>query len=110
MSADTWFAWVAIGVAAAIAGMVWAFRRGVAGILANLAAGIAGALAGGVIGHAIAPHGQNVSGPAVPGIPAPSGPPELFLSGLGAVLALVVIHLVWNLAVATKRRRQAATG
>lgn len=107
MSADSWLACLAIGVAAGMASMIWAFRRGVVGVLANLAAGIVGALAGGIIGQAISPHGKNISGPAIPGIPAPAGPPQLFLAGVGAIFALVIIHLAWNAVVMTRRRRQA---
>ncbi len=107
MSANDWLACLAIGVAASLASMIWAFRRGWPGILANLGAGIAGALVGGIIGHAIAPGAQTISGPAIPGLPAPAGPPELFLAGLGSILALVAIHLAWNGVVATRRRRVA---
>jgi hypothetical protein len=109
MSVDSWLACLAIGAAAGLASMIWAFRRGVVGVLANLGAGIVGAVVGGIIGQAISPHGRNVSGPAIPGIPAPAGPPQLFLAGLGAILALVIIHLAWNGVVMTRRRRQAAT-
>ena len=109
MSVDTWLAWAAIGAAASLAGMIWVFRRGVLGVLANLAAGIAGAVAGGAIGSAVSPRWQSVvSGPAIPGIPAPAGPPQLFLAGLGAILALVILHLAWMGAIRTRRRRQAA--
>jgi hypothetical protein len=110
MSADTWLGSIAIGMAASLAGMIWAFRRGVLGVLANLAAGIAGAIAGGAVGHAVAQRSRTIiSGPAIPGIPAPAGPPQLFLAGLGSILALIVLHLAWNGMVTTRRARQATS-
>jgi hypothetical protein len=109
MSADTWLASIAIGIAASIAGMIWAFRRGVLGVLANLGAGIAGAVAGAALGHVVAERpGAIISGPAIPGIPAPAGPPQLFFAGLGSLLALVALHLAWNAMVAVRRTRQAS--
>jgi hypothetical protein len=95
MSEDTWLAWVAIGAAASLAGMIWAFRRGVLGVIANFVAGIAGAIAGGIIGYAVEQRSGIISGLAIPGIPAPAGPPQLFLAGLGSVLALVILHVAW---------------
>jgi hypothetical protein len=108
MSADAWLAWLAIGVAASLASMIWAFRRGVLGVLANLVAGIAGSIAGGIVGQLVAPRTRTIiSGPAIPGLPAPAGPPQLFFAALGSILALIAIHLAWS--GMTRRRRQAAT-
>jgi hypothetical protein len=107
MTADTWLAWVAIGAAASIAGMIWAFRRGVLGVLANLAAGIGGAIAGGAIGDVVGRHSPIISGMAIPGIPAPAGPPQLFFAALGAVIALIVLHLAWLGVVKMRRGRPA---
>jgi hypothetical protein len=107
MTADTWLAWVAIGAAASLAGMIWAFRRGVLGVLANFVAGIGGAIAGGAIGFEVARHSPVISGMAVPGIPAPAGPPQLFLAGLGAVIALLVLHVAWLGVVKMRRSRPA---
>jgi hypothetical protein len=98
MSADSWYAWFAIGLAASLGGMIWAFRRGVPGVVANFAAGIAGGLLGGALAHAA--HPQHVlRGPAIPGIPAPAGPLNLFFAGVGAIAALVVLHVAWGLLV-----------
>jgi uncharacterized membrane protein YeaQ/YmgE (transglycosylase-associated protein family) len=108
MSADNWLAWLAIGMAAGLASMIWAFRRGLAGVLANLGAGVAGAIVGGIVGHLLLPHtGPVISGMAIPGIPAPAGPPQLFFSAVGAILALIAIHLAWNGIVASRRRHEA---
>lgn len=94
MSADAWLAWVAIGAAASLGGMIWAFRRGTVGVLINFAAGIGGALIGGVIAQATQPD-RVLRGPAIPGIPAPAGPSPLFFAGLGAIAALLVLHIAW---------------
>jgi hypothetical protein len=91
--------------------MIWAFRRGVLGVLANLGAGIAGAIAGGAIGYSSAARWRGViSGPAIPGIPAPAGPPQLFFAALGSIVALVILHVAWaGMVVRTRRRREAVT-
>ena len=94
MSVDAWYSWAAIGVAASLGAMIWAFRRGVLGVIANFAAGIGGALVGGALAQASAPHAL-LRGPAIPGIPAPAGPPPLFFAGVGAVAALIVLHAAW---------------
>ena len=105
MSADAWLSWAEIGAAAGLGGMIWAFRRGVFGVIANFAAGIGGALIGGVLAQASQPH-RVLRGPAIPGIPAPAGPSPLFFAGVGAIAALVVMHLAWA-AVLSLRGRQA---
>ena len=107
MSVDTWLAWVAIGAGASLAGMTWAFRRGVAGVLANIAVGVIGAIAGGSIGAVVGQHTPVLSGPAIPGIPAPAGPPQLFFAAVGSILALVVLHLGWLGMVKARRARHA---
>jgi hypothetical protein len=105
MSWDSWYAYFAIGAAASLGGMVWAFRRGVLGVLANFAAGIGGALIGGALTHRGNPH-HVLRGPAIPGIPAPAGPMHLFFAGMGAIFALLVLHLAWA-ALLMFRSRQA---
>jgi hypothetical protein len=105
MPTDTWLAWIAIGAAASLAGMIWAFRRGVLGVLANFAAGIGGAIVGGSIGFSIWEHGGVMRGPAIPGIPAPAGPPQLSLAAVGAVAGLLILHLAWLGMVRTRRAR-----
>jgi len=74
MTGEAWYASAAIGVAASLGGMIWAFRRGVLGVLANFAAGIGGAL----VGSALAP-----------------GPPHFFFAGVGAIAALLLLHVGW---------------
>jgi len=98
MSTDSWYACFAIGVAASLGGMVWAFRRGVLGLVANFAVGIGGALLGGAVAHAAHPE-HVLRGPAIPGIPAPAGPMNLFVAGVTAIVALLVLHVAWSLVV-----------
>jgi hypothetical protein len=98
MSEGSWYAWFAIGAAASLGGMIWAFRRGVLGLVANFAAGIGGGLVGGALAHARHPE-HVLNGPAIPGIPAPAGPFNLFFAALGAISALVVLHVAWRLVV-----------
>ncbi len=105
MSVGDWYSWAAIGAAASLGGMIWAFRRGVFGVLANFAAGIGGALLGGSLAQASSPH-TLLRGPAIPGIPAPAGPSPLFFAGVGAIVALLVMHAVWA-GVLVMRGRQA---
>lgn len=94
MSADAFIGAAAIGAAASLGGMIWAFRRGVLGVLANFAAGIGGALVGFALAQANSPE-RLLRGPAVPGIPAPAGPAHLFYAGVGAIAALVLLHVAW---------------
>ncbi|HEX8792325.1 MAG TPA: hypothetical protein VF765_15330 [Polyangiaceae bacterium] len=105
MTVEAWYSWAAIGVAASLGGMIWAFRRGVFGVLANFAAGIGGALLGGALAAASAPHAV-FRGPAIPGIPAPAGPSPMFFAAVGAIAALLVLHVVW-IGVLVMRGRQA---
>lgn len=105
MSASAWLACVAIGAAASLGGMIWAFRRGALGVLANFVAGIGGALIGAAIAAASSPHAM-LPGPAVPGIPAPAGPAHLFAAGVGAIAALLLMHVGWR-AMFVRRGHQA---
>jgi hypothetical protein len=94
MSGDTWYAWFAIGAAASLGAMIWSFRRGVLGVVANFAAGVGGAFLGGALAKSTYPQ-PFLRGPAIPGIPAAAGPPHLVFAGLGAILALLVLHVAW---------------
>lgn len=107
MSPDAWLSWAEIGAAASLGGMIWAFRRGVLGLVANFAAGIGGALIGGVLAEATHSH-RILPGPAIPGIPAPAGPSPLFFAGVGAIAALVVVHVVWAAMLALRGRQAPA--
>ena len=91
ISADTVLGWVLIGAAASLAGMIWAFRRGALGVVANLLAGMLGALAGGFLSDLVLP------GPTHGGSPA-----RLLFAAVGAVAVLAAVHLVW-LRIAARR-------
>lgn len=106
MTVDAWYSWAAIGAAASLAGMIWAFRRGVLGVVANFAAGIGGALIGGVLAASAAPQ-KLFRGPAIPGIPAPAGPWPLFFAGVGAIVGLLALHIAWVALLSWQRGHQA---
>ncbi len=98
MSGDSWYAWFAIGLAASLGAMIWAFRRGVLGVVLNFVVGIGGALLGGAIAHAAHPE-HVLRGPAIPGIPAPAGPLNLFFAAGTAIVALLILHVAWGMVV-----------
>jgi uncharacterized membrane protein YeaQ/YmgE (transglycosylase-associated protein family) len=89
MSGGEVLSWMAIGAAAAIAGMIWPFRRGTLGVVANLVAGILGAIAFGL-----------ASGVLIPAV----APFRLCFAALGALLALLGTHAAWNRYVRDRRR------
>ncbi|MGD0675414.1 MAG: hypothetical protein ABSC94_08350 [Polyangiaceae bacterium] len=78
---DKWLAWVAIGIAAALAGMIWPFRRGAIGVVVNLLAGVAGALVVAALGGLVLPQTREHDNPA-----------RLFFAALGALAALGITH------------------
>jgi uncharacterized membrane protein YeaQ/YmgE (transglycosylase-associated protein family) len=77
-------AWVCIGITAAIAGWIWPFRRGVAGIAVNILTAIAGAIAVPLLGVTVR-LAKSVDDPKC-----------LALAAIGAVLALAIVHAVWG--------------
>ena len=79
---DSVLGWMAIGVAASLASMVWPFLRGGAGPLIKLMLGPLGAVAGAVISHAHLPH---------------ESPSErLFFAAVGAIAVLALSQLAWQ--------------
>lgn len=83
MHTDTVFASIAIGAAAALAGMVWPFRRGAKGIAVNFAAGIVGALLAMLASFAIMPSGHGDSSA------------RLLFPAFGALALLALVH-AWS--------------
>jgi uncharacterized membrane protein YeaQ/YmgE (transglycosylase-associated protein family) len=81
MHSDTVFASIAIGAAAALAGMIWPFRRGAKGIAVNFAAGIGGALVAALASFAVLPKGRD-------------GSARLLFAAFGALALLGLVH-VW---------------
>ncbi len=84
MHSDTLLASMAIGAAAALAGMIWPFRRGATGIAVNLAAGIGGALVGALFGLAVLPSGVHTRSPGC-----------LLCAAFGALALLGIVH-AWS--------------
>jgi hypothetical protein len=55
VNVETVLGWTAIGAAAAIAGMIWPFRRGATGVVVNLLTGITGALLAAFASYLVVP-------------------------------------------------------
>ncbi|MDP9035308.1 MAG: hypothetical protein M3O50_10915 [Myxococcota bacterium] len=98
MSTDTVFGFVAIGIAASLAGMIWPFQRGTLGIVVNLAVGVLGAVLGGFASYAVLPWANHRETPA-----------RLFFSALGALAALFIVHATWVRVADSIRTRRAST-
>lgn len=88
---DDIVAWIAMGAAASLAGMIWPFRRGPAGVVSNLVAGSAGAA---IFGLASSLFWRSPE----------QGPARLRLAALGALVALLLVHALWNRHVRRLRR------
>jgi uncharacterized membrane protein YeaQ/YmgE (transglycosylase-associated protein family) len=85
MSIETAFAWIAIGAAASLAGMIWPFRRGAVGVAVNLLAGILGALLAGLLSYVVLPRSSHGETPA-----------RLTFAALGALAMLGIVHAAWS--------------
>ncbi len=83
VSADDILACTAIGVAASLGGMIWPFRRGLVGVLLNVVVAVAGALTLGLLSGALLPRPQ-------------AGTTSLPFAALGAIVALLLAHALWN--------------
>jgi uncharacterized membrane protein YeaQ/YmgE (transglycosylase-associated protein family) len=79
--ADSLIGWLAIGAAASLAGMIWPFLRGSAGVVLKLLLGPAGAIAGGLISKAI--------------LPSETQGLQLLFAALGALLVLGASQVAW---------------
>ena len=75
---------MAIGAAAALAGMIWPFRRGAIGIAVNLVAGIGGALLAALVSLAVLPREGHAQSPG-----------RLLFAACGALASLAVVH-AWS--------------
>jgi hypothetical protein len=80
---DELFGWLAIGGGAALAVMIWPFRRGVTGVVVNLLVG----------------PGSAVVAPLIVSLARPQTTPRtlLFFAAAGALLGLAVAHVGWVL-------------
>ena len=76
-------AWAFLGLAAALAGQIWPFRTGFAGVFLNTGLGIAGGILGGYALAALGP--SHTSG----------GAKSLMGAVMGALLLLLLAHALW---------------
>jgi uncharacterized membrane protein YeaQ/YmgE (transglycosylase-associated protein family) len=90
------FAWVAIGAAASIAGMIWPFQRGLVGVIVNLVVGIAGAVFVALLSYLVLPRSAD-----------PLTTARLLFAAVGAIAALGIAHAAWFRQVDRKRRAYA---
>jgi hypothetical protein len=91
INSDEVLAWIAIGVAASLGGMIWPFRRGAVGVAMNVGVAATGAVALALLGQAILPLQHR-------------GPLRLLFAALGAVGALLLAHGIWRMASAPGRK------
>jgi uncharacterized membrane protein YeaQ/YmgE (transglycosylase-associated protein family) len=75
---------MAIGAAAALAVMIWPFRRGATGIVVNLVAGIVGALLAALFSLVVLPSGLHGETPG-----------RLLFAACGALASLGLVH-AWS--------------
>ncbi|HEY3822384.1 MAG TPA: hypothetical protein VGL81_34700 [Polyangiaceae bacterium] len=87
--------WVLIGLAAALGAWIWPFRRGLVGLLVNAGLGGCGAVCGGMLGVSLGLLGS------------PRDPFGLALAALGALVLLLLGHLVWSAAHPARRHGHA---
>jgi uncharacterized membrane protein YeaQ/YmgE (transglycosylase-associated protein family) len=92
---DDALAWVAIGAAASLAGMIWPFRRGGVGVVANLFVGAGGAVLAALLSCLILPWSSYGHTPA-----------RLFFAAFGAIAALGIVHLAYERYVRYVARRR----
>jgi len=78
---DSLLGWLAIGAAASLAGMIWPFLRGGAGVVLKMVLGPLGAIAGAVLSHAIAPSESPAE--------------QLVFAAVGALLVLALSQVAW---------------
>jgi hypothetical protein len=80
---DSVLAWIAIGGAASLAGMIWPFQRGALGVVLNLLLGIGGAVLVALASFIV--------------LPGPHGAPaRLAFAAVGALAALGGAHALWS--------------
>jgi uncharacterized membrane protein YeaQ/YmgE (transglycosylase-associated protein family) len=76
--------WVAIGIAASLAAMIWPFRRGAAGVVWNVFLGVSGSLVGAIGSYLVTAKA------------GPDAPERLCFAAVGAIAALVLAHAAWS--------------
>ena len=93
IESNSLLAWVAIGAAASLAGMIWPFRRGVVGVVINLLVGASGAVLVALLSYAVLPRSSD-----------PLTTARLLFAAIGALAALGLTHAVWLRQADRKRR------
>jgi uncharacterized membrane protein YeaQ/YmgE (transglycosylase-associated protein family) len=78
---DSLIGWLAIGAAASLAGMIWPFLRGSAGVVLKMLLGPIGAIAGGLISRAVLPEESQAL--------------QLTFAAIGALVVLAVSQIAW---------------
>lgn len=97
METDIVFGFVAIGVAASLAAMIWPFQRGALGIIVNVFVGALGAVLGGLASYLVLPWANHRETPA-----------RLFFAALGALAFLFIVHAAWVRVADSLRTRRAS--
>jgi|ERR1019366_667101 uncharacterized membrane protein YeaQ/YmgE (transglycosylase-associated protein family) len=78
--------WVLIGLAAAFGAWIWPFRRGLVGLAVNAGTGVLGAVGAALLGVSV-------------GLLASSRDPlALPVAAAGALLLLLITHVLWSMA------------
>ena len=80
---DVLLAWIAIGLAGSIAGWIWPFRRGVAGIVVNAAVATSGAVSLGLLGRCLGFYAQGLAARS------------MLFAAMGTIGALLLAHVLW---------------
>ena len=75
--------WLAIGLAASLAGMIFPFRRGAAGVVLNSLVGMAGALVAVLVSYWVIDGAR------------PDAPVRLAFAAVGAWVGLGLTHALW---------------
>jgi hypothetical protein len=83
--------WVCIGLAAALVGAIWPFRRGALGFAINACVAMFGAVGAAMLGVPLGIYASSRDPLALP------------IAALGALMLLVLAHLVWSRAHPTQR-------
>jgi uncharacterized membrane protein YeaQ/YmgE (transglycosylase-associated protein family) len=76
--------WICIGLAAALVGAIWPFRRGVLGFALNACVAVFGAVGAALLGVPLGIYASSHDPLALP------------VAALGALALLVIAHLVWS--------------
>ena len=91
MSRDA-LASMVIGLGASLAGMIYPFRRGILGVIANISAAVLGALGGSFAAGPLLVHQHEAAAL------------RLFFAALGAISGMAIVHAVYARVIVLKTR------